>query len=212
MRSLFVICTLALFVTEGCVSVESSKYAVIEGDHDFELRQYEPRIVAETVVQSDFSKAGNVGFRRLANYIFGENISQAKIAMTAPVGQSAASEKIAMTAPVGQRLAAPPSGAAAGGDGEYTISFTMPSNYTLASLPKPKDPLVLIRELPAKKFAAITFSGTWSESRYQERLARLRQWLESHHLQAQGEPSFARYDPPWTLWFMRRNEILIEVR
>ena len=186
----------------GCVTVESPKYQVLQANEKFEIRQYNPVIVAETFVASEFSDAGTIGFRRLADYIFGANTTQAKIAMTAPVAQTPASEKIAMTAPVGQTPAK---------DG-FVISFNMPAGYTLESLPRPRDSAVVLRQTSAQKVAAIKFTGTWSESRYQEKLAELRQWMEKKSLQEAGPPTYARYDPPWTLWFLRRNEILVEIR
>jgi hypothetical protein len=212
MRRLYALKLSSLYFLVGCVSVESPKYEILQSDEPFEIRQYAPIIIAETTVDSDFESAGNVGFRRLANYIFGENTSQEKIAMTAPVGQARSGEKIAMTAPVGQTLA-PSSNSETAVDSEsYVIAFTMPSNYSLASLPKPKDPDVSLRELPARKIAVIKFSGMWSETRYKENLKRLRDWLKSNQLVAQSPPMYARYDPPWTLWFLRRNEIQIEVK
>jgi len=196
---------LLVFGAGGCVSVETPKYETVLADGDFEVRRYSPSIVAETIVSGDFATAGNRGFRRLADYIFGGNTSRVDIAMTAPVSQTqtkgGGSEKIAMTAPVGQ---------AATTEG-YVISFTMPDSYTRETLPQPKDPAVTIREIPSHRAAVITFSGTWSESRYQEKLTALRQWMAQQKLIPQGEPVFARYNPPWTPWFLRRNEILLDV-
>ena len=194
------------------MSVESPKYEVLKSEDVFELRQYPPVIVAETVVQGDFERAGSIGFRRLADYIFGANVPQQKIAMTAPVGQADTGEKIAMTAPVGEAPLTAQRDTGAQAPGAYVISFTMPSHYSLASLPKPKDPSVRLKERPATKIAAVKFSGLWSEAQYTKKLTELEQWLQSNGLKAQSAPNFARYDPPWTLWFMRRNEILIEVK
>lgn len=202
MKSKILSLVLLGLLMEGCVTVESPKYQVLQANEEFEIRQYNPVIVAETFVTSEFSDAGTIGFRRLADYIFGANTTQAKIAMTAPVAQTPASEKIAMTAPVGQTPAR---------DG-FVISFNMPAGYTLESLPRPRDSAVTLRQTSAQKVAAIKFTGTWSESRYHEKLAKLRQWMEKKSLQEAGPPTYARYDPPWTLWFLRRNEILVEIR
>ena len=121
--------------------------------------------------------------------------------MTAPVAQTAKGEKIAMTAPVGQSNIG----------NKFVVSFTMPSSYTLASLPRPNNPEVVLREVPANKVAAITFSGFSSEDLYQTKLAKLEKWLQDESLRSSAPPVYARYNPPWTLWFLRRNEILINV-
>jgi hypothetical protein len=183
------------------VGIEKSKYSVLEKEGRFELRFYEPCIVAETVVESDFDDAGNIAFRRLYNYISGENRKKESIAMTAPVNQEGRSEKIAMTAPVGQLRS---------GD-EWVVSFLMPSQYTMQTLPEPLDPAVKLREIPARKMASLRYSGTWSQRRYEERLARLRLFVEQRKWKVTGEPVFARYDPPFQLPFFRRNEVLIPV-
>jgi hypothetical protein len=183
------------------MAVESPKYEVLNQDADFDLRKYSPYIIAETVVDANFDNASNVGFRRLAGYIFGGNTSKQKIAMTAPVGLKRRSEKIEMTTPVGQELR----------QGKYVITFTMPSKYRLESLPVPDDKMITLKSVDSKIIAAVRFSGTWSQARYETHLAELKKWIEKKQLKVMGEPLFARYNPPWTPWFMRRNEILIEV-
>jgi effector-binding domain-containing protein len=185
------------------MAIETPQYSVLVKANEFEIRKYAPHIVAETVVDGDFDSASSTGFKRLAGYIFGGNVSKKKIAMTAPVGMAEnKSEKIAMTAPVGQELK----------DGKYVITFTMPSAYNLDSLPVPNDKSVSLKLIAEKTYAAIRFSGTWSQSRYQEHLASLKKWIEKNHDEAIGEANYARYNPPWTPWFMRRNEILIEIK
>ncbi len=183
------------------MSTESPKYEILKSAGDFELRQYQSTVVAETIVDSSFDDAGNIGFRRLAKYIFGDNTTKSEIAMTAPVSQTAKSEKIAMTAPVSQSSV---------GD-KYVVSFTMPASYTLQSLPRPNSPDVVLREVLGSKLAAITFSGLSSEALYQTKLAALEKWLQEEKLRSLAPPIYARYNPPWTLWFLRRNEILINV-
>jgi hypothetical protein len=184
------------------MSVNTPKYDIVSSDDSIEVRRYEPLIVAETKVTGAFGDAANIGFRRLANYIFGGNKAQTKIAMTAPVAQTASSEKIAMTAPVAQSEV----------DGAFVIAFTMPAGYTLATLPIPNDPSVTLRAVPAQQVAAIRFSGFWSESRYKEHLTILQDWMRAHGLTPAAPPTWARYNPPWTPWFLRRNEILIDIR
>ena len=193
--------TFFLLMLVGCVSTETPKYEILKSAGEFELRQYPATIVAETTVDSSFDGAGNVGFRRLAKYIFGDNTTKAEIAMTAPVSQTAKGEKIAMTAPVGQSYSG----------SKFVISFTMPASYTMASLPRPNSPDVVLREVPGSKVAAITFSGFSSEDLYRTKLAMLETWLQAESLRSSAPPVYARYNPPWTLWFLRRNEILINV-
>ena len=183
-------------------AVEEAEYQVLQQDGAIELREYAPSIVAETVVDAGFEDAGNRAFRTLFRYIDGENVAQQEIAMTAPVSQAPAAEKIAMTAPVGQRRQA----------GGWAVSFMMPSSFTMDTIPRPSDPAVQLRALPAYRAAVLRYSGFWSEERYSEHLRELRAWIAAQGLEPTGEPGWARYDPPFKPWFMRRNEILVPVR
>lgn len=180
------------------VGIEKAKYEVIEKEGKFEIRQYQPQIVAETIVESDFGQAGNVAFRRLFNYISGENRKAESIKMTAPVNQTASSEKIAMTAPVNQQKR----------EGKFSVSFLMPSKYTMQTLPEPSDSSVKLREVPSRKIAAIRYSGSWGEKKYESKKLLLEEFIERKGLKIAGEDIFARYDPPFQLWFLRRNEVL----
>lgn len=191
----------AVLGAERAMAIEEPEYTVIERAGDLELRQYEPYIVAETQVEGDFEDVGNEGFRRLAGYIFGKNRTKASIGMTAPVNQEQESEKIAMTTPVGQEAR----------DGEWRITFVMPAKYTMNTLPRPLDERVVLRSEPGGLVAAIRYSGSWSRKRYLEKEAKLRSLLEVRGLKATGEPIFARYNSPFALWFLRRNEVLIPV-
>ncbi|UCG56794.1 MAG: heme-binding protein [Phycisphaerales bacterium] len=183
------------------VGIEKAKYEVIETEGKFELRQYQPQIVAETIVEADFDEAGNMAFRRLFNYISGENRRKESIAMTAPVNQKASSEKIPMTAPVSQREY----------EGKYSVSFLMPSKYTMENLPEPLDPNVRLRDIPARRIAAVRYSGSWSRRRYEAKRALLEEWIRKKGLRITGKDIFARYDPPFQVWFLRRNEVLLPV-
>lgn len=165
----------------------------------FEVRHYEPYLVAETLVAGSADDAGSQGFRVLAGYIFGKNKGARAIAMTAPVVQTPT--KIAMTAPVTQ------SPAAAG----YLVQFVMPPEWTIDTLPEPTDLAVSLRAMPARTVAVIRYSGTWSQERYAEHLARLQDALARAGLNWRGEPVWARYDPPWKPWFLRHNEIWLEL-
>jgi len=183
----------------GTVAYDSPRYSVVETLGVIEIREYEQYVAAETVVDGGLESAGNQGFRVLAKYIFGDNRGSRKIAMTAPVSQEKASGmKIAMTAPVTQEKA---------GD-RYTIQFMMPSEYSLEELPEPNDSRITLREIPARRFAAVRYSGTWSKRNYQKNLDLLLETLRQSGYEPSGEPIWARYDAPFKPWFLRRNEIL----
>jgi len=184
------------------MALEEAKYTVIMKEGNYELRQYEPHIIAETMIEGDYDKAGNEGFRRLFKYISGENQKKQSIAMTTPVSQDAGSEKIAMTAPVSQEQTG----------GQWRIAFVMPSAYTLDTLPQPVDPKVSLRQVPARRMAAITYSGSWSKARYEEHKALLEAFIQKQKLSPLGEPVLARYNSPFMLWFLRRNEVLVPVQ
>ena len=199
---LLVLFTLIFFVSKTVMGIEEAEYVVVEKEGDFELRNYEPFIVAETIVEGDFSNVGNVGFRRLYGYISGNNRKQASISMTAPVRQETSSEKISMTAPVSQEQVG----------SKWRITFMMPSQYTMETLPEPLDPNVKLKKESERVMAALRYSGTWSQHRYDEKEARLFEWIEKRGLKALGEPIFARYNSPFMPWFLRRNEVLIPVK
>ncbi len=185
--------------------VEHARYAVVASAGDIEIRDYAPQIVAETTVAGERDAAIREGFRRLAGYIFGDNVPRQKIAMTAPVVQQpqggAAGKEIPMTAPVAHSRA---------GDA-WVVRFTMPAEESLASLPHPNDGAVKIAQTPAKRMAAIRFSGLAGETDLAENEAKLRSRVREQGLSAKGPAQYAFYDPPWTLPWNRRNEVLVEV-
>jgi hypothetical protein len=183
------------------MAIEEPKYTVESKMSEFEIRLLSPVVVAETLVTASFEDSGNRAFRILADYIFGNNESRTKIEMTAPVSQ-VKSEKIAMTAPVTLSKAGL----------EHLVQFTLPAQYTLTSAPRPKDSRVTIREMPARRIAVRTYSGSWSEERYNENLSELRKQLAKAGLETLGEPVFARYNSPLRLWFLRRNEIWLQLK
>jgi len=195
-------CVVSVMLAGGnLMAVEEVKYEVLESKGDFELRQYLPDIVAETIVEGEFDEVGNEGFRILVAYIKGNNRKSQSISMTAPVSQEALSEKIPMTAPVTQER-----------KGEkWRITFLMPSTYTLETLPEPLDERVKLRETPARLMAALRYSGTWSRQRYEEKEALLMEMIKERGLTQIGVPVWARYNPPFMPWFLRRNEVLIPV-
>ena len=190
-----------LLVVEDSMAIEKAKYTVVEKEGNFELRQYEPYLVAETMVEGDFDTVGNEGFRRLFDYISGRNRKQQPISMTTPVSQKPESEKISMTAPVNQVRVGE----------KYRITFVMPAQYTLDTLPEPLDTRVKLKAVPGQLIAALRYSGTWSKERYKEKRIRLQALMQQKNLEPAGEPIFARYNPPFMPWFLRRNEVLIPV-
>jgi effector-binding domain-containing protein len=192
---------LACFAGGCATTVEEAKYKLISKTRNFEIRDYPPHIVAETEVDGTLEDSGGKAFKRLFDYISGENRSREKIAMTTPVTQKPSSEKIAMTAPVGQQRTV----------GGWMVSFTMPMSYTLDALPVPENPDVRLRQIPARRMASVRYSGTWSEKRYLRYLQKLESWIAKNRFRILGEPVWARYNPPFTPWFLRRNEILIPV-
>ena len=191
----------SLLVAKSAIAVEKAKYTVLEKEDDFEIRQYDPQIVAETFVASNLEEAGNEGFRRLYAYISGDNQKKQSISMTAPVGQETSSEKIAMTAPVSQEKK----------DDRWRITFLMPAEYTREMLPEPDDERVKLAEEPGRLMAAVKYSGTWSEEGYRKNKALLEEYIRTRGLTKAGAAVWARYDPPFMPWFLRRNEVLIPV-
>lgn len=200
---------IGLLWTTTLMATEEPKFETLRTEGKMEIRRYAPLIVAETVVEGDMATASGTGFRRIASYIFGDN---ERIAMTAPVvtePQNRA-EKIAMTVPVSIEPQRDDSSAFAGAR-RWRIHFVMPSQYTLATLPKPLNPEIQLREIPARTFAALIYAGTTNEITAQEKTAELLAWLKAQQIEIIGSPQLARYNPPWTLPFLRRNEILQEI-
>jgi hypothetical protein len=183
-------------------AVEEPDFEVVRKIDDVELRQYAAYVVAEVVVAGPAEQAGNQAFPILAGYIFGKNKGDRKLAMTAPVTQSAVPVTLAMTAPVTQ-AAAP---------GGFRVQFVLPRGVTLASAPEPVDARVQLREVPAHRIAAITYSGFWTDANEAEHLAKLQAVLKAADLAWTGEPVLSRYNPPWTPWFLRRNEVWLSLR
>ncbi len=183
------------------MAVEEAKYDVVVTEKPFEIRNYATSFVAEVRLEGEFDEVSNKAFRKLFKYISGENTSQDKIAMTAPVSQESSSEKISMTAPVSQQVS----------NGSWVVSFMMPATYTMQNLPEPNDPDVLLREVPAYRAAVIRYSGSWKQKKYLANLELLQDWIKSRDLTPTGTPVFARYNAPITPWFLRRNEIVIPV-
>lgn len=177
--------------------VEQPKYTVVRQSDSIEVRAYPPMLVAEVLVEGPQRMAIRQGFRLLANYIFGGNQPQQKVAMTAPVQQQ--SVRIAMTTPVQQQATK---------QGWY-VRFVMPASYTMATLPKPNDAQVQLRAIPQSEYVVIRFSGTATPAQLQQKTQALQAYVQQHNLKTKGQPTYAFYNPPWTLPFLRRNEIML---
>ncbi|MDO9178979.1 MAG: heme-binding protein [Agitococcus sp.] len=183
------------------MAVEETAYNVVKKDQHFEIRDYAPHVLAETIADGDMGQAGNSSFGVLFRYISGRNQSQTKVAMTAPVSQQPMGEKISMTAPVSQQRM----------QDKWVVSFAMPAAYTLETAPKPTDARVALRQIPARRIASVTYSGLWTEKNYLQHKQELEAWIRKNGYSASGEPVLARYNPPFTPWFLRRNEVLIPI-
>ena len=196
-------------------NVEQPKYRVISEQGNIQIREYSPSIVAEVQVQGEREEAISQGFRLLADYIFGNNKVEQDIAMTAPVTQQSG-QKIAMTAPVTQRssqkieMTAPVK--QQGLDGTWKVNFTMPSKYSMNTLPKPNNEKVTLHQVSSKKYIVIKFSGMGSNKNLASHEKELQEYISKNKIQTLSEPIYAFYNPPWTLAFLRHNEIMIEIK
>ena len=186
-------------------AIEEPAYTVVQKTDVFEVRQYAPYLVAEVIVPGPASEAGSQGFSLLGGYIFGKNKGERKLEMTAPVTQTplepAPPVKLEMTAPVTQAPA----------PGGFAVQFVMPKGYTLATLPEPLDARVKLREVAGQRVAVIRFSGGWSQSSYEVQLQALRAALAAANIKTQGEPISSRYNSPFSLPFLRRNEVWLNL-
>ena len=182
-------------------NVETPSYKVIQSKGKIEIREFDPMVIAEVQVVGRRKDAISSGFKLLADYIFGNNISQENINTTATI-QQPASEKIAMTAPVQQQLA----------NDSWLVSFIMPSEYNLEDLPKPKNIEVKLKNVPVKRFVTIQFSGTSSDENLAKHKKLLVEFIKNNSISVTGTSKYAFYNPPWTLPLMRRNEVMFEVQ
>ena len=199
---------------ESAMATEEPQYDVLVSQAPFELRHYAPTLIAQTVVNGDMDTASSNGFRLIADFIFGNNLAvgsqqAAKIAMTAPVTMEPQSSKIAMTAPVTTEPLS--SNTSIAGASQWRVHFVMPSQYTLANIPKPNNSAVTLSELPRKYMVVQRYAGFNTLARVQEKTNETLAWAKQQSLQVIGQPQLSRYDPPWTLPMFRRNEIMVEV-
>ncbi len=186
-----------LLISNSAMAIEEPKFTSIEKEGPFEIRVYAPKMIAEVSVTGNLQESSNKGFRSIADYIFGNN--------TAASGKQ---EKISMTAPVVMK--AEPSNTKESSN-RWLMYFVMPSQYTHSSIPKPNSPNVCLRDVAEKKVAVLKFSGLVNEEKIAKKTTELTLWITGKKLRPLSDPELARYNPPWTLPFLRRNEIMIEV-
>ena len=185
----------------GIRSASEPAYQVLKDYHAIQIRHYPALLVAQTEINGDYKTSSNQGFQRLAGYIFGNNKTRQKLAMTAPVIQEQQSQKLAMTAPVIQQKTG----------SIWLMAFVLPPTYSILTAPIPVDSAITLQEMPDKKVAVLQYSGRLSEENIKEKTALLSNWLSKAPYQIISPARSAAYDPPWTLPFLRRNEIHIDI-
>lgn len=178
---------------------ELPRYKVVQKMGDFEIREYEPQLVAEVVMGGERCDAATRGFRALADFIFGENSKNTDMAMTAPVVQEQAPNTVAGRSllPVNPQ------------EDVWVVRFMMPSQYTMETLPKPEDPRVHIATIPGQRTASVTFTGLWTDSNLEEHVKALEDFVSKHGLKTSSKPIYAFYNDPFTWPWSRRNEIIV---
>lgn len=182
-------------------AIEEPPWTLVYREGAFEIRDYAPTVVAETEATGERGSAINQGFRRLARFIFGGNEPNRSIAMTAPVAQRQGGERIAMTAPVAQARSAD----------SWVVTFYMPPGSTLETMPRPLDGSVTLRQIPARRLAALRFTGLATQRNLDQHAEALRQRIAARGERATGPVTYAFYNPPWTLPWTRRNEVMLEL-
>jgi hypothetical protein len=204
MKKLIAILT-TIFLTScsvlGIRTADQPNYQVLTDYGHIQIRHYPALLIAETTIIDDYKNASSQGFKRLAGYIFGNNQKKQSLAMTAPVIQQQQAETLAMTAPVIQQKS----------EDRWLMAFVLPAAYSVETAPIPNDKTVTIKELPAKKVAVIQYTGSLCESGITKNTDILTNWLNQQGLKALSPARSAAYDPPWTLPFLRLNEIHIDI-
>ena len=186
------------------MATEEPEFKLISEEAEFQIREYDPKIIAQVEVEGDFDEASSMGFKLLADYIFGNNLldgTSKKISMTTPVEMTPLAENLLMTSSILDDQI----------NNKWSINFVMPQEFSLDTLPKPNKSQVNIIEVPKEKYAVIVFSGLVRESSYAEKAELLSNYLEENSFKQQGAIKIARYNPPWTLPFFRRNELMVKI-
>lgn len=181
--------------------IEPTKYTVFLTENEFEIRDYESHILAESIADGDFDDAGERAFNRLYWFISGDNLPCAEKARATPPSQRPKREQIPRTSPIVIHK----------GEGTWSVSFIMPTSYSLENLPQPTDYGIKVRQVPAQRMATVRYSSFWSLKSYFKNRLMLESWIEKVGLISVGDPIWARYSEPYTPWFWRRNEVLIPI-
>jgi len=185
----------------GIRGSEEPSYRVLSVDGNIQIRLYQPMLIAETVIEADYSQAGKIGFNRLARYIFGGNVQNKEMSMMTPVFR----ESIGQIGNMNETTQHAPN------NSKWVMSFVMPPSFDLTTLPEPSDPLIIIESIPAKKVAILRYAGSLNQERMSEYSQILLAWLDERHIKRLSSPRSAAYDPPWTIPSLRRNEIHIDI-
>lgn len=195
----FMLCVIGMLEKPAqATEYELPRYNVVEKDGDFEIREYDPQLVAEITMGGERCDAAKRGFRVLADFIFGDNSHNASVKMTAPVVQ----EEV-------HRLAGRSLMPVNSDEDVWIVRFMMPSEFTNETLPKPDDPRIHIATLPGHRTVSVTFTGLWTDSNLEGHFVKLQQFITDHNLQTTGKPVYAFYDDPFTWPWSRRNEIIV---
>lgn len=187
------------------MATEEPEFTLISQENAIEVREYKPKIIARVEVEGDFDDASSKGFKLLADYIFGNNLlngESQKISMTAPVEMTPLAEDIVMTSAIMKGEA----------NHKWQVNFVMPKEYTLDTLPRPNNEQVKIIEIPKEKYAVIVFSGLVRDSSYTEKAQLLNDFIMTNNMTQLEAIKIARYNPPWTLPFFRRNELMVKIK
>ena len=208
-KSVFLLFVSLSLTLGGCSIVAKTpepNWTSIRKDGDIEIRSYDPMIVAEVTTKGERYDSINAGFRVLGGYIFGANKGEKELVMTVPVIQQAESkdgQKIAMTTPVIQQTT--------NVKDEWKVRFVMPSEYTLETLPVPNDAQIKFITIPTHQKAVIRFTGFNTDKNLEEHQTELVNWMTQNNIKSTGQPVYAFYNPPWTPFFMKRNEIMFDI-
>ena len=188
----------------SAMATEEPDFKLISEEGDFQIREYEPKIIAQVEVEGNFDEASSKGFKLLADYIFGNNLldgESKKISMTTPVEMTPLAENLIMTSSIMDDQV----------NNKWSINFVMPQEYSLDTLPKPNNSQIDIIEVPSEKYAVIIFSGLVRESSYTDKAKLLSNYFKQNNFEKRGAIKIARYNPPWTLPFFRRNELMVKI-
>jgi len=180
----------SFFFSCQVMAIEEPNFKILVDEGELEIRSYDEYLVAETTIEGSFDTASRKGFRRVAGYIFGENKNS--------IGQS---EKIQMTAPVTVKP----------DDEGWVLHFVMPSNYDMSQLPVPNNDSILLKKIEAHLAAVIIFSGFTTDAKIKDKTEELKVWLKKKEFKIAGPQQIARYNDPFTLPWLRRNEIIFKV-